>query len=64
MPDLRLEIMNEGFYLEPLTENGLKFMNWDGAEPTYQIGDHVMYQMQMQDMVVHQIEDMGLVLTY
>ncbi len=64
MADLRLEVINAGFYLEPLTEEGLKFMNWPGAVPTYKIGDHVMYQMQMQDMVLHAIEDKGLVLTY
>ena len=64
MADLKLEIRDMGFFLEPLTDAGLAFMNYPGAQPTYKIGDQVEYQMRMQDMVVHAIEDQGLVLTY
>ncbi len=62
MADLRLEVINAGFYLEPLTEEGLSFVNVPGEWPHYTIGDHVEYNMIMQDMVLHLASDKGLVI--
>ena len=62
MADLRLEMTNEGFYIEPLTEEGLQIVNIEGELPHYQIGDHVDYPLLMQDMFVHLAKDRGLVI--
>ncbi len=62
MADLRLEVIDNGFYLEPLTEDGLEFVNGDGYQPNYQIGDHVEYPMIAQDVLLHEAQHEGLVI--
>ena len=62
--DLRMEVEGRGFYLEPLTEQGLAFVNVPGEQPHYQMGDHVEYPMATQDIVIHLANDKGLVLDF
>ena len=64
MPDLRLEIEGEGFYLEVLTEEGALFVSHDLNDNEYNIGDHVQYPMIVQDMVVQEIQNEGLALDF
>ena len=62
MADLRMEVTSKGFYIEPLTIEGLDFVNGDGYEPQYQIGDHVDYPMIAQDVLIHEAQHEGLVI--
>jgi hypothetical protein len=62
MADLRMEVNKQGFYIEPLTDRGVEFVNGDGYKPQYSVGDHVDYPMIAQDVLIHEAEHEGLVI--
>lgn len=70
MPDLALEIEGNEFSLEAVTDNGLEWLIHDaeavcgqGIFRVPQIGERIFFPLNVQDMITHEIQDQGLVIS-
>ena len=71
MSDLRLEVEGNEFSLEAVSHNGLYWLIQD-SEDAYgigtfkvpEIGEKIYFPLNTQDIVVHQVQDLGLVVSF
>ena len=69
MADLRLEVEGNEFSLEALSDNGLQWLRSDTESiigpRTFrvpQLGERIFFPLNTQDIIIHELQDDGLVI--